>query len=83
MKIINIEELNEFLDAVNHTQGGVYLRSPYGDCYNLKSLFSQYIAIGELLGRHGDQLELYCDFIEDEQLFFKFFKANPGVLTRK
>ena len=83
MKIINIEELNEFLEAASNATGPVYLRSPYGDCYNLKSLFSQYIAIGELLGKHGDEMELYCDNREDEPLFFKFFKENPEVLTRK
>lgn len=83
MRIINILELNDFLAAVNATEGDVYLRSPYGDCYNLKSLFSQYVAIGELLGKHGDELELYCDNRDDEVLFFKFFKDNPDVLTRR
>ena len=74
------QELDEFLDVVNKCEKGVYLRSPEGDSFNLKSLFSEYIAIGRLLGEEGDNLELFCDSEEDEQRFMKFFSKHEDVL---
>lgn len=80
MKITKVAELHEFLSAVSQAKGSVYLRSMVGDCYNLKSELSKYVAIGALLGEHGDELELFCDESADEPLFFKFFKNYPEVL---
>lgn len=79
MKIKNITQLDDFLSAVNKCNGQVYLKSNAGDVYNLKSRFSQYIAIGALLGTEGDYLELFCDKKEDEGYFFKFFAEHPEV----
>jgi hypothetical protein len=42
-------------------------------------LFSRYIAIGALLDNHGDELELFSELPEDEQLFYKDFNEHPGV----
>lgn len=80
MKILNEVELNSFLEAVNGAKGNVFLKSKEGDCFNLKSTLACYVAIAELLGEHGDELELFCDNRNDEQLFFKFFRENPEVL---
>lgn len=80
MKIRKINELDNFIAAIEAAQEPVYLRSQFGDCYNLKSIFSRYIALGALLGEHGEELELFCDLRDDEQLFFKFFKENPDTL---
>lgn len=80
MKIKNIGQINEFLKAVDKCEGGVKLYSPYGDIYNIKSKLSQYIAIGELLSKHGDELELYCDRKTDESNFYAFFQNNPDVV---
>lgn len=74
------EQINEFLNLVNMAQGAVILRSPDGDEFNLKSLFSRYIGIGRLLDEQGDFLELFCYNKADEELFFKFFNENPEVL---
>lgn len=79
MKIRNIHQLNDFLAAVNQCQGGVWLESPEGDKYNLKSQFSQYIALGALLTQHGANLELFCSHTQDEQLFFQFLAEHPDV----
>ena len=76
MKFFNEKELNSFLEAVNCAKSNVFLKSREGDCFNLKSTLARYVAIGELLGEHGDELELFCDDRNDEQLFFKFFKEN-------
>ena len=79
MKIKNIEEVEGFLDAVNKCEGEVWLESPDGDKFNLKSKFSRYIALGALLSESGDNLELFCSLPEDEQYFYEYFTSFPGV----
>ena len=79
MKLTKISQVEDFLSAVNTSKGDVWLTSRYGDKYNLKSLLTQYIAIGALLGSRGDELELFCDNKEDEALFLKFFYEHPEV----
>lgn len=73
-------QIDDFLKAVEQAKNSVYLRSVHGDCYNLKSVLSRYVAIGALLGEHGDELELFCDSKSDEKYFFCFFKEHPEVL---
>ena len=79
MKFKNINQLDDFLAAVNKCTGNVYLNSTEGDVFNLKSRLSQYVAIGALLGDEGDYLELFCTNREDEAHFFKFFDEHPEV----
>ena len=79
MKLKNISELNGFIAAVDGCEGHVWLESPDGDRFNLKSKFSQYIALGALLGARGEDLELFCQLPEDKVRFFKYFKEYPGV----
>ena len=79
MKIKNIEEVEGFLDAVNKCKGEVWLESPDGDKFNLKSKFSRYIALGALLSESGDNLELFCSLPEDEHYFYEYFTSFPGV----
>lgn len=79
MKIKNLSQLNDFVAAVNNCKGSVWLESPEDDRYNLKSTFSQYIALGKLLEERGDYLELFCSCSEDEKLFFEFFSNHPEV----
>ena len=55
MKLTKIDHVEDFLAAVNECEGDVTLTSQYGDKYNLKSLLSQYVAIGALLGDKGDE----------------------------
>lgn len=80
MKLRNITEVDNFLKVVGECEGSVWLESSYGDRFNLKSKFSQYIAVGVLISAEGENLELYCTLHEDEERFFKFFKENPDVL---
>lgn len=79
MKIRNISQLNDFIGAVDKCNGVVWLESPEGDKFNLKSRFSQYIALGRLLSEEGDFLELYCSDHDDEQNFFEYFAEHPEV----
>ena len=80
MKLTNEIQIHDFLKAVDEAKAAVYLRSEAGDCYNLKSPLSRYVAMGALLSEHGDELELFCDAKADEILFLRFFLENPDVL---
>ncbi len=77
MKLNNTIELFAFKEAIAKSTGSVWLESVNGDKFDLKSIFSQYIAIGELLKDRNDDLELFCQLPEDRALFYKFFKENP------
>ena len=46
----------------------------------MRSEFSNYVALGVLLGERGDQFELFCANPVEERYFFDFFKNNPDVL---
>ena len=80
MRLTKAIEVEDFLKAADNAKNNVYLRSVYGDCYNLKSALSAYVAVGALLGEHGDELELFCDSREDKRFFCRFFKDHPEVL---
>lgn len=79
MKLTKIAHIENFLNAVNKCKGNVWLTAE-DNRFNLKSKLSQYVAIGALLGYHGDELELWCEFKEDEAFFFEFFQHHPEVL---
>lgn len=79
MKIKNIEEVNGFLSALDKCKGDVWLESIEGDRFNLKSKFSQYIALGALLKENGDDLQLFCSLREDEIHFYEYFMRFPSV----
>ena len=79
MRLRNIDDVNAFLSVVDDCTGEVYLTSIYGDKFALKSKMSRYIAMGALLGNHGDELELFCDSKQDEGLFIEFFVHHPEV----
>ena len=79
MKLKNIEQVNDFLSTVDSCEGSVWLESEFGDRFNLKSKFSQYVAMAALLGENGEALELYCQLPEDRARFYNFFKEHPGV----
>lgn len=80
VKLKNITEVDAFRKVVDECVGDVWLESNIGDKFNLKSAFSQYIALGALLGESGDQLELFCQLPEDREKFYQFFHENPEVL---
>ena len=80
MKLTKTTEIDAFRAAINACRGDVWLESIYGDRYNLKSFFSQHLALGAMLEENGDELELFCALREDEVHFFKFFREHPEVL---
>ena len=80
MKLRNIDDINDFLATVESCSGEVYLTSQCGDKFCLKSYISRYIALGALLGEHGEDLELFCAYKEDEYKFLDFFHHHKHVL---
>jgi len=80
MRLSNISELEDFKQAIEQCRGDVWLESPYGDRFNLKSTLSTYVALGRLLSEEGEHLELFCQHIEDESYFYDFFYKHPEVL---
>ena len=44
MRLRSEADVQEFLDAVSQCGGDVYLKSPEGDIFNLKSSMSRYIS---------------------------------------
>lgn len=51
-----------------------------GDKYNLKSLYCHYLDIDKLFEDEGNELELFCQYKEDELNFFRFFEEYPDAL---
>ncbi len=81
MKLRTDADINAFLEAVKKCSGPVFLVSPEGDQYNLKStLTTIYIAMGKLLEEQGDNLELFTQNKEDENILLGFLHDNPSVL---
>ena len=72
MKLKHIKEVEAFRKVIHECEGNVYLKSPEGDVFNLKSAMSEYIALGQLLSEQGDNLELFADRREDEALLLNF-----------
>lgn len=80
MRLKNIKEVDSFKAIVEECSGSVWLESPDGSRLNLKSILSQYVAIGSLIVEAGDKLELYCSNSEDEAKFIEYFGENPDAL---
>ena len=74
MLLKNAKEIDKLIEAVNRCRGDVLLRSNDGrEEFNLKSVLSRYIAIGELCKDHGDRFEIYCMDRSDEGYMLNFF----------
>lgn len=81
MKLRSDADIKAFLDVVKQCEGRVFLVSPEGDQYNLKStLTTIYLAMGKLLEEQGDKLELFAEDKADENLLLGFLNENPQVL---
>ena len=76
MKIHNISKLNDFMGVLYQCKCGVWLFTPEGDRYNLKSKFNQYLALELLLMERGECLELECSDKEDEALFLEYLNKH-------
>lgn len=74
MKLRNIADVEKFRETINSCTGAVWLESAMGDKFDLKSVFSQYIAIGRLLEDHNEELEIFASLPEDGARILAFLK---------
>ena len=65
MRLRSEADVQQFLEAVEKCGGDVYLKSPEGDIFNLKSSLARYIAVARLIEEEGDCLELFASRRED------------------
>ena len=66
MKINNIRNIDKFFEVVDACKGKVMLTSPEGDCINLKSQLSKYIAFSSVFNDvEIKELELKCELPKD------------------
>ena len=76
MKFKNINQVNDLLSVVSECKGNVWLESYKGEFYNLKSASSQCEAIGALLGKDGDRLELFASEKEDQARLYRWIVSD-------
>lgn len=48
MKIKKIKNIENFMSVVNQCNGDVFLHTSEGDCLNLKSKLTQYVALAKI-----------------------------------
>lgn len=76
MKLRTITDVEAFRAAINSCTGSVWLESAMGDKFDLKSIFSQYIAIGRLLEDHNEELEIFASETKDRAILVNFMNST-------
>lgn len=80
MLLKNAKDIDNLVSAVDRCRDDVILRSTDGrEEFNLKSVLSRYVAIGELCKDHGDEYELFCMNRADESYMMQFFESLGHV----
>lgn len=79
MRLTNVTDVEKFTEVVNQCKKDVFLKSPEGDVFNLKSSMSRYVAIGRLIEESGDSLELFATDREDEARLTAFLLQLEGT----
>ncbi len=65
-------DVRRFMEVLDQCQGNVYLETPEGDRYNLKSKLSQMMGLFQIIeGAKLVEAKLSCDNPEDESLIFR------------
>ncbi len=74
MLLKNAKDVDNLVKAVDKCRHDVFLCSADGTReFNLKSVISRYVAIGELCKDHGDEFEVFCTSHDDERYLLQFF----------
>lgn len=74
MLLKNAKDIDNLIEAVDRCRDDVLLRSTDGrEEFNLKSVLSRYVAIGQLCRDHGDEYEIFCMNPADEGYMLNFF----------
>ena len=70
----DIRDLEAFRAAIKNCKNDVILRKNDGtEEFNLKSTLSEFIALGKLADKHGDNYEIFCMDHTDETNLLKYF----------
>lgn len=75
MKLLrDLTDVENFKAAVKQCKGDVIVRHNSGhEEFNMKSLFSEYIGLAQLMSEHGDEYEVFCMNGDDEGNMLRFF----------
>ena len=81
MKMLkDINEVDNFKAAIRECKGDVILRhNTRNEEFNLKSLFSEYLGLAELMKDHGDEYEIFCMNRSDEVYIINYFHEKAGA----
>ena len=83
MLLKNAKDIDNLISAVDRRRDDVLLRSTDGrEEFNLKSVLSRYVAIGQLCQDHGDEYEIFCMNRADENYMMQFFESLGHVNTK-
>lgn len=70
----DIRDVENFRKAVKKCNGDVVIRhNERNEEFNMKSLFSEYIGLSQLMSEHGDEYEVFCMNSGDEGYMMQFF----------
>ncbi len=65
-------DIKRFVEVVDQCQGNVYLETPEGDRFNLKSKLSQIMGLYTIMeGAKLVEANIVCDNRDDESLLFR------------
>lgn len=76
MKFNSVKDIEAFRAAIDRCKGDVWIESKNGDKFNLKSMFSQYLAIGKLIEDYNEELELFAANPSDEFILIDFLNSR-------
>jgi hypothetical protein len=71
----DVRDVEAFKAAVKKCAGDVIVRhNSRHEEFNMKSLFSEYIGLANLMSEHGDEYEVFCMNPNDERFMLQFFQ---------
>ena len=79
LKLFNLTDIQGFFSVVESCEGDVYITSPNGAKFNLKSNLTKYIAFSKILiNAEAEQLELEVTNSKDAGKFIDFMMWSRG-----
>ena len=89
MKVTNVTDIDGFFKMIDSCKGKVELVTGEGDCINLKSKLSQFVALAKVFSSNEiPELELVADDKEDVTRIMDFMmrqdrQVKPAVVTAR
>lgn len=77
MFLKDFAEVQDFHKVVQQCKNDVFLiKNDGSEEFNLKSALSEFIALGRLAEKYGDQYEIFCQNAADEAIIMKFYREH-------